>query len=316
MTLRSLVPETSASTNSATRPSTKENFGCIDARVGRGLLPANPLRAVCARSQPTRPSIEENAYYSDFLPAKLAVFLRERQARGMDRIFGQFSAIIPAYNEAKTIEHAILDTKRVLGNDARVIVVDDGSSDDTGARAAQAGADVIRHEHNLGKGAAIKTGALASTSEWILVLDADLSTKPDELHRFIDALDTADIVFGSRRAAGSTIGRQQPWYRVRAGELFNALVRWVSGLPYHDTQCGFKAFRMTTCRPIFTSLVTKGWSTDVELLMRAKRLGLTLAERPVTWNHADDSRVRLSHGLRILSELYQLRRVIHSFLDD
>jgi glycosyltransferase involved in cell wall biosynthesis len=241
---------------------------------------------------------------------KLAAFLRERQAKSMDRIFGQFSAIIPAFNEARTIERAVLDTKRVLGNEASTIVVDDGSSDKTSEIALRAGARVITHDRNRGKGAAIKTGALASTNEWILVLDADLSTKPDELHGFIDLLDTSDIIFGSRRASGSIIERQQPWYRVKAGQFFNILVRLISGLPYHDTQCGFKAFRMQTCRPIFEALQTEGWSADVELLMRAHRLGLKLSEQPVHWSHVEGSRVRLSHAFRILSELYRLRRVI------
>lgn len=224
--------------------------------------------------------------------------------------FPIFSSVIPAFNEAGKIGKAILETKHILGEQANIIVVDDGSMDATSDEAKRSGATVLCHDINLGKGAAVKTGALAATSEWIIVLDADLSAHPRELERFRNFLTSSDVIFGSRRASGAFISKQQPWFRVKAGQLFNWFMRQLSGLPYRDTQCGFKAFRMETCRPIFEALVTKGWSFDVELLMRAQQAGLRITELPITWNHADGSKVKLRHFLRTLSELWRLKRII------
>ena len=245
------------------------------------------------------------------------MLLRERQAKAMRSDFPLFSAVIPSFNEAGRIGKAVLDTKRVLDERAEIIVVDDGSTDTTVEEATRAGARVLRHQINLGKGAAVKTGALAVTSEWLIVLDADLSTHPRELERFRDFIPSSDLIFGSRRMNGAFIITQQPWYRVKAGQLFNWLMRHMSGLPYHDTQCGFKAFRMKTCRPLFEALATNGWSFDVELLLRAKQAGLRITELPIAWNHAPGSKVKFRHALRTLLELWRLRRVIpESSLDD
>src|SRR5688572_17790981 len=169
------------------------------------------------------------------LSGKLAVFFTSGQAMAMTSGFPRFGAVIPAYNESGRIGRAILDTKSVLGNDASIIVVDDGSMDATSDEARAAGATVIRHETNRGKGAAVRTGALASTSDWILILDADLSTQPSELEHFKHYMDQSDILFGSRRVEGAAIAKQQPWYRVKAGQLFNWMMRAISGLTYHDT---------------------------------------------------------------------------------
>lgn len=245
------------------------------------------------------------------------MLLLERQAKAMRSGFQEFSVVIPAYNEAGRIAIAILDTKDVLGEQAEIIVVDDGSTDSTSLEAEAAGATVLRHQMNRGKGAAVKMGALASTGEWLLVLDADLSTHPRELEKFRHYFNISDLLIGSRRMNGALIPRQQPWYRVQAGQVFNLIMRKIIGLPYRDTQCGFKAFRMEVCRPIFEALTTNGWSFDVELLLRAKQAGLRITELPITWNHASKSKVKFRHALRTLSELWRLRRVIpEDSLDD
>ena len=223
-------------------------------------------------------------------------------------MISRFGAVIPAYNELGRIRRAVLDTRSVLGEYADIIVVDDGSTDATAEEARTAGARVIAHEMNRGKGAAVKTGALASTSEWILVLDADLSAHPSMLARFLSHIDTHDIVFGSRRTSGAMIGTQQPWFRVKAGQLFNAFMRAVTGLPYRDTQCGFKAYRMEACRKLFEQQAVDGWAFDVELLVQACRRGLRIAEVPVEWSHVEESKVRLAHGLSILRDLWMIRR--------
>ena len=219
-------------------------------------------------------------------------------------------AVIPAFNEAPTIEKAVMSTRHVLGEHASIIVVDDGSTDATADCARRAGAYVIAHATNLGKGAAIKTGVLSATQPWVLMLDADLSTLPEELYYFVPFLETADILIGSRRAPGARITLAQPWYRVWAGELFNVAFRHISGLPYRDTQCGFKLFRTDACRSIFEQLMTQTWSTDAEILMRAQAAGLRIIELPVQWRHNEGSRVRFSHAPRILLELRRLKKMI------
>ena len=105
------------------------------------------------------------------------------------------------------------------------------------------------------------------------------------------------------------IGSAQPAWRNGSGQIFNVLVRHISGLPYRDTQCGFKAFRMEACRPVFEALETTGWAFDVELLVRARRRGLNMLEIPVEWHHQTGSRVRLSHAPRVLKDLLRIRTI-------
>lgn len=221
----------------------------------------------------------------------------------------RFSVIIPAYNEAATLEAAIGETEaamRAINEPFEIIVVDDGSEPRSTQHAARS-VRTIRHETNLGKGAAVRTGMLAAQGEWALFLDADLATHPSTFASFLPFLDSNDIVFGSRRISGAVIADPQPWYRDWSGQLFNVLVRAFTHLPYRDTQCGFKAFRLSVCRPLFETMETTGWVFDVELLVRASAAGLRVREMPVRWRQGPVSRVRFGHWFRILSELWRLR---------
>lgn len=230
-----------------------------------------------------------------------------------------FSVAIPCYNEAARIGDTVRSTIDYLSAEspeAELIVINDGSTDATPAivREALAGAKIktrlIENFPNRGKGAAVRSGLLAATKPIGLFFDADLSTPLSEIPKLIEpiARGEVDIVFGSRALDRQLIGVHQPWRREQAGRVFNLIVRLATGMPFWDTQCGFKAFRIDVCRPILEKAQTVGFAFDVELLFLAYRAGLRLREIPVRWNHAEGSKVRVIHdSLRMLHEVIALR---------
>jgi len=229
----------------------------------------------------------------------------------------EFSVIIPALDEEKRITRAIQETSQIFsafGKPFEIIVVDDGSMDKTAevvddfVRARRAvPVRLLSHDRNKGKGAAIKTGTAAAHGEWILFLDSDLATHPSEFEKFLPYLSNHDILIASRRVAGAKIAERQPLYRTWLGRLFNLCVRLYFGLPYHDTQCGFKAFNRKVV-PLVSSLSIDGWAFDVELLYHAKKSGLRVKEIPVVWRHGAVSHVRLKHAWRILGDLVKIKK--------
>ncbi len=231
------------------------------------------------------------------------------------------SIIIPAYNEARRIGktlHQIFAYLDEQPGDSEVIVVDDGSRDVTvevaedvfaSARGRGIGR-VIRVEPNRGKGYAVRTGLLAAQSPIALFSDADLSTPITELPKLVAPIRTGqyDVVFGSRALDRSLIGVHQPWRREQSGRVFNFVMRLATGLPYSDTQCGFKAFRTDVCRPIFEGALIDRFGFDVELLYLAHKANLRLLERAVRWDDVEGSKVGLLTGLQGFNELREVRR--------
>ncbi|HKZ01748.1 MAG TPA: dolichyl-phosphate beta-glucosyltransferase [Pyrinomonadaceae bacterium] len=231
------------------------------------------------------------------------------------------SIVIPAYNESvrlgKTLPQ-ILDylNKNIPG--AELIVVDDGSSDDTAATAhavlEQSGStmtSVISYRSNLGKGRAVRLGLLASRADIALFSDADLSTPITEIPKLVEPIEKGlyDLTFGSRALDRSLIGVHQSWKREQGGRVFNLAVRLATRLPFWDTQCGFKAFRMSVCRPIVQAATVDRFGFDVELLYVAHRAGLRLKEIPVRWDHYEGSKVSLAvDSLKMLGEVGLIRQ--------
>ncbi len=233
----------------------------------------------------------------------------------------EISIVIPAYNESERIAgplSTILEFVSTKGDDAEVIVVDDGSTDDT-AKVAESvfatmpdiAARVIRYKDNRGKGFAVKTGLLAAEADFALFTDADLSTPIEEMSKLIDPIRSAtfDVTFGSRALDRSLIGTHQPWRREQGGKVMNLIIRIMSGLPFYDTQCGFKAFNMARFRPMLDTMTIDRFGFDVEFLFVADHHGLKLSEIPVRWNDVAGSKVDVFRDTgRMVSELMQIRR--------
>jgi glycosyltransferase involved in cell wall biosynthesis len=231
------------------------------------------------------------------------------------------SIIVPAYNESvrlgKTLP-VIVDYLNANVPDAELIVVDDGSIDNTADVAREAlknsgklRTSVISYKSNLGKGRAVRLGLLASRCEVALFSDADLSTPITETPKLVDAIEKGDcdVAFGSRAIDRSLIGIHQSWRREQGGRIFNLAVRLATGLPFWDTQCGFKAFRMSTCRPIIEAATVDRFGFDVELLYVAYRAGLKLKEIPVRWDHYEGSKVSLAgDSFKMLGEVGLIRQ--------
>jgi len=230
-----------------------------------------------------------------------------------------FSVVIPCFNEAERIGDTLRITLDYLAANAprsELIVVNDGSTDATGTIAGKILAEtnvatrLLENFPNRGKGAAVRSGLLAARQPIGLFSDADLSTPLEETPKLIQpvANGEVDIAFGSRALDRGLIGIHQPWRREQGGRVFNLLVRAATRLPFWDTQCGFKAFRLDVCRPILEAAQINGFAFDVELLLLAHRAGLRIREIPVRWNHAAGSKVRFFHdSLRMLREVIALR---------
>jgi glycosyltransferase involved in cell wall biosynthesis len=196
------------------------------------------------------------------------------------------SVVIPAYNEAARLGNsltAVVNYLRQSWPDGELIVVDDGSTDHTAGLAREVLSDsggvrtsVISYKSNLGKGRAVRLGLLAARSEVALFSDADLSTPITEAPKLVEPIASGefDVTFGSRALDRKLIGVHQPWRREQAGRVFNLVVRVATGLPFWDTQCGFKAFRMSVCRPLVEAATVDRFGFDVELLYHAIRAGL------------------------------------------
>jgi dolichyl-phosphate beta-glucosyltransferase len=230
-----------------------------------------------------------------------------------------FSVIIPAFNEASRIGETLrltLDYLRAISPESELIVVNDGSTDATSFIAqkvletAKTETRLLENFPNRGKGAAVRSGLLAAQKPIGLFLDADLSTPLAETPKVIEPIagGEVDIAFGSRALDRGLIGKHQPWRREQAGRIFNLFVRLAIGLPFWDTQCGFKAFRLDVCRPILEAARIDGFAFDVELIYLAQRAGLRIREIPVRWNHATGSKVRFFYdSLQMLHEVIALR---------
>ncbi len=231
------------------------------------------------------------------------------------------AVIVPAFNEARRLTDnllTLLSYLQAFRPEAELIVVDDGSTDGTAevaeglfARLPDVTARVLRAAQNRGKGHAVRTGLLATRAPIVLFSDADLSTPIMEMPKIVEPIEAGnyDIVLGSRALDRSLIGHRQPWRREQGGKVFNAIVRLTTGLPFSDTQCGFKAFRMEAARPIIERAEIDGFGFDVELLFLAQRAGLRMLEVPVRWDHREGSKVHIVRdSLRMFTEVVNLRR--------
>jgi dolichyl-phosphate beta-glucosyltransferase len=227
------------------------------------------------------------------------------------------SVVFPCFNEEARILPSLDRAVGFLegrGEGWEIVVVDDGSRDRTrevvlSRFAAAPAVRVLRYEMNHGKGFAVREGVFATRGELALFSDADLSTPIEELAKLeAKAAEGFDVVVASRVVAGARILTPQPTRRRLSGLVFRALVRGLGLSSLHDTQCGFKLLRRAAVEPILRAIETKGFAFDVELLARAERAGLRVAEVPVDWRDSRGSKVRLfPDALRMASDLIRMR---------
>ena len=229
----------------------------------------------------------------------------------------QLSIVIPAYNESARIPatlRKVIEYLRAQPEPWELVVVDDGSTDQTAACVEQfsrevPGVRLLRCETNRGKGAAVRTGMLAAQGEFVLFSDADLSAPMSELPQLLEPLRNGyDVAFGSRALKRELIEIHQSPFREAAGQFFNLVLRMITGLPFRDTQCGFKAFRREAAQRIFPQQTIEGFGFDPELLYIARKLDYRSIEVPVRWAHSEGTKVNpLRDGARMASDLLRIR---------
>ncbi len=229
----------------------------------------------------------------------------------------QYSIVIPAYNESARIGRAmqeVLTCIRTQGWNAELIVVDDGSTDGTADLVARFAAEhpevtLLPNPGNRGKGYSVRNGLLHASGQVVMFTDADLSAPICEAGLLFDAIAAgADIAIGSRWLERSRQTDRQPLYRQLFGRCFNLVTRTVMGLPFADTQCGFKAFRRDAAQLVLPLQTIERWGFDPEILFIALRRRLRIIEVPVTWGHDERSRISyLRDGLQMLAEIALIR---------
>ena len=231
--------------------------------------------------------------------------------------YPSYSIVIPAFNESARIPatlRQVVACIRERGWAAEVIVVNDGSKDATAdlVRAFAVNAPEIRlieNPGNRGKGYSVRSGLLQALGEVVMFTDADLSSPIEEAERLFAAIaQGADIAIGSRWLEKGRQTHRQPLYRQFFGRCFNAVTRAVMGLPFADTQCGFKAFTRAAAQTVFQLQTIERWGFDPEILFIARKRGFRIVEVPVSWGH--DERTRMSYlkdGAKMLEEIATIR---------
>jgi glycosyltransferase involved in cell wall biosynthesis len=228
-----------------------------------------------------------------------------------------FTIILPCFNEASHIATSLATIEEWFGSAAEVLVMDDGSADDTVRRAegfasTHANVHVHRTSHG-GKGRAIRTAIPLARCDYVLLLDADLAYDRESVQRVLDALATADMVAGNRRHPGSHYSVPVNLFgflyrRHLVGLAFNALVRAVLPIDQRDTQCGLKGFRREALGRLAAWLTVDGFAIDVEMLLVARGLGLRLSETPVrvTYESARSSVRLMRSGATMMMEILRI----------
>ncbi len=223
------------------------------------------------------------------------------------------SVIIPVYNEERCLARHLMEIVRFLRanvKDFEVIVVDDGSKDQTPniLKRFKDRVVVLRNDPNQGKGFSVKRGFLASSKEWALFTDIDLSTPLEEINNLWQFHRSQDLIFASRSMPGARIIEKQGGLRRMLGRVFPWLVRLLVLPGFYDTQCGFKMMSKKAIQKVCHRQKIGRYGFDVELLLIAKRQGLRLKEVPVTWKNSDRSTLNpFRDPFKMLLELMRIK---------
>ena len=217
-------------------------------------------------------------------------------------------AVVPAFNEDKYIASVVL---KVRSHVDRVLVVDDGSRDLTASLAAEAGAAVVRHAANRGKGAAVRTGlrwVIDAGAEAVVLLDGDGQHRPEHIEQLVAPVlaGQADLVVGSR-FIGRDARRNIPGWRVLGQRALNAATTLGSGRRLTDSQSGFRALSRRAARLMRDGLRSDGFSVESEMQLLAREHGLVTVEAPIVVDYdVPLKRNPVAHGLAVLDGLLRL----------
>ena len=226
----------------------------------------------------------------------------------------KLSIVIPLYNERQIIKININKIYNYFINkfNFEILVVNDGSNDDSMEILKNIkikNLKIINIKKNLGKGNAIKNGVLNSKGDIVLITDADLSAPINQFDNLYQHyLKGYDIVIGSRSVKNSIITKRQNLIRVLAGKIFNYCVKYILGLNFQDTQCGFKLFHGNHIRELIKHTIIKGFSIDVEILFLAKKIKLIIKETGVEWANDKISSVNIFRdSIRMFIDLINIK---------
>jgi glycosyltransferase involved in cell wall biosynthesis len=193
-------------------------------------------------------------------------------------------AIVPAFNEAGSIADVV---KGVSGIVSHVLVVDDGSTDETASRARAAGGEVLSKGANTGKGSAVRAGlahVMNGSFTHVLLLDGHMQHLPSEAPRLLDAAERtgADLVLGERQFSRE----QMPAARYHANRIGSRALSWFVGVPVRDSQCGFRLCRLDALRGL--PLRSRGYDIETEMLVKLRRKGARVVSVPITAVYASE----------------------------
>ena len=233
----------------------------------------------------------------------------------------KLSIVVPCYNESKDIAKNSEIIKKHLEDikqDYELILVNDGSKDNTKeVIEAIPGVKALSYEPNRGKGGAVKYGIENATGEYVLFMDADLSTDLSAIEKFLKLAPDYDMVIGSRHAKDSVIKKKQPALRVFIGWCCRKLVNMKFHFKYKDTQCGFKAMRTDIAKKIVAKQVVNNFAFDVEYLYIAKLNNLSIYEMGVIWADDRGSTVSpLKSSIKFFKDLSFIKKHKKTYLFD
>jgi dolichyl-phosphate beta-glucosyltransferase len=228
----------------------------------------------------------------------------------------RMSVVLPAYRQPAEAAAAVVRIREAIGptvgaEDLEIVVVDDGSGDDTAARAEEAGADrVVVHPENRGKGAAVRSGVAVARGRTIAFTDADLAYDPAHLLVLLDRIEAGwDVAVGSRRHTDAVALVRARRVREVGGRLINVLTQAVLLGHHRDTQCGLKGFRADVAPVVVGQGLIDGFAFDIELFHLVERNGLSMVEVPVQVENSEVSSVHAARdGARLVRDLFRIRR--------